>query len=94
MHGTQYTQTPLASPEKLRGISGTNSCHAQSPQSVTNPSVLHMFMEVCPRTGTAQLGQRGRKGSPSLPLPAAINHSEGKIQRERLGVFHLMEGSE
>lgn len=94
MCGTQYAQMSLASPEKLRRASGTNSCHAWSPLSVTHPSVLHMFMDICLRILTAQLGQRGREGSPYLTLPAAINHSEEKIQREWLGVFHLMKGSE
>lgn len=46
---------------KFRRASDTNSCHVWSPQSVMNTPVQHMFMEVCPRSITPQLGQRGRE---------------------------------
>lgn len=93
MYGTQYTQTPLGSPEKLRRTSGANSWHTQSPVCLKPISPAHVHGSLS-KDWNSSAGVDRREGSPHLALPAPINHSEGKIRREWLGVFHLMEGSE
>lgn len=46
---------------RFRRASGTNSRHVRSPQSVRNMPVQPMSIEVCPRSTSPQLGQRGRQ---------------------------------